>query len=101
LQHLGLVALLGGLLCATFADGNGSGGDGEEREAGAQAEGRQGGEEEAEDGPWCGVEEERGIGRLEQGKDGSCISAGSLVFLGGSCLCEELEGDRVREIGLA
>jgi hypothetical protein len=82
LQHLGLVALLSGLLCTSFADGNRSGGDGEEQEAGAQAEGQQEREEEAEDGPWCRVEEERGIKRLERGKDGSCIRAGSLVFFG-------------------
>jgi hypothetical protein len=45
LQHPGLVALLGGLLRASFVGRGGCNGDSEEQEAAAQAEGWQEGEE--------------------------------------------------------
>jgi hypothetical protein len=92
LQHPGLVALLDGLLRASFADGNGINGVGEERKAGAQAKGRRGGEEEAE-------LEARPCERLEPGRDRSCWC---VFFPEGSFLCEEFwEADRVRGMGLA
>jgi hypothetical protein len=93
LQHPGLVALLGGLLRASFADGNGTGGVcvGEERKVGAQAKGRQGEEE----GSWR-------HGRARGWSWEGTYRAGAVYFLEGSCWCEELwEGDRVCGMGLA
>jgi hypothetical protein len=65
LQHPGLVALLGGLLRASFTDGNGTGSVDKERKAGAQVKGRREGEEEAE-------LEARPCERLEPGRNRSC-----------------------------
>jgi hypothetical protein len=97
LEHLGLVALLGGLLRASFIDGDRSGGDrgGEEREAGAQAERRRGGEEEAEAelGLGHGAELRKRGERLERGKDGSCWLV--LFFFGRIVFVRGVEGGRV------
>jgi hypothetical protein len=106
LQHPGLVALLGGLLRASFVGRGGCNGDSEEQEAAAQAEGRQEGEEGVEAelglGPGCAVEEERGW-RGWGGEQTEIVVvrlvlvSGRIVFVRASCG----KDDRVRGMGLA